>query len=228
MEIEEIEACFEQVKHSMFLAVVALETVKASNACVSIFNGTKEGNIFNICRESVYLRCIIETRKILEHKKQDKIANLDSIIKEVDNNKKYYAEKHYQNNLEMELSWVENPYPEHEEKLRLFEEVCQETDAEEEKENFYKKIEELKSEWNKFWVDLTKSNPIKDNRDTLVHSFRRAEITMLPMNEVENLLNKIKWFVVQLEYIINDTSAHYDTLYKQSNEIAQLFWQHIQ
>jgi hypothetical protein len=75
--IKNIENNFNQVKINRLVASWALLTLTTSNICVSIFNKTKEGNIFNICRESVYLRCIIETRKILEPNKADKTANLD-------------------------------------------------------------------------------------------------------------------------------------------------------
>ena len=66
MDIKEIEHNFKLVKNNRINASFALRIVKTSNLCIPLFNNTKEGNVFNICRQSVYMRCIVEVRKILE------------------------------------------------------------------------------------------------------------------------------------------------------------------
>ena len=91
MIIEEIEHNFKLVKYSRINASFALRTVKTSNLCIPLFVHTKEGNIFNICRQSVYMRCIVEVRKILEPASSDKKANLCFIINKVYQNRDIFS-----------------------------------------------------------------------------------------------------------------------------------------
>lgn len=139
MDIEEIKRNFDNVKKYALCAELALEAVKQSNACVPIFDKTKEGNVFNICRESLYLRCIVEVRRILEPFNRDKRSNLSFLIQSIFNNKEYFIEEHYQSSIQEECNG-------NEEIKSLFYDI-----AEEEKQNCSNKIDIIQAKWNKIW-----------------------------------------------------------------------------
>ena len=111
---EIIKSNFETLKKNRINASFALSTVKTSNLCISLFNHTKEGNIFNICRQSVYMRCIVEVRKILEPASSDKKANLCFIINKVYQNRDIFAQKNYDDDLNMPTNWFNDELAEYE------------------------------------------------------------------------------------------------------------------
>ena len=212
MDIEEIEHNFRLVKSNRINASFALRTVKTSNLCIPLFNNTKEGNIFNICRQSVYMRCIVEVRKILEPASSGKKANLCFIINKVYQNRDIFAQKHYDDDLNMPTNWFNDELAEYEKKH------CIDT------------IELVYNRWNKLWKLMGENeafNFIRTARDNLVHSMSVANIYMPPMDKVQKLLNIILWFIRKLDYIINNCSSNYRDLDNQAEEIATHFWEHM-
>ena len=212
MDIEEIEHNFRLVKSNRINASFALRTVKTSNLCIPLFNNTKEGNIFNICRQSVYMRCIVEVRKILEPASSGKKANLCFIINKVYQNRDIFAQKHYDDDLNMPTNWFNDELAEYEKKH------CIDT------------IELVYNRWNKLWKLMGENeafNFIRTARDNLVHSMSVANIYMPPMDKVQKLLNIILWFIRKLDYIINNCSSNYRDLDNQAEEIATHFWENM-
>ncbi len=226
MSIEEIEHNFRLVKGSRINASFALRTVKTSNLCISLFNHTKEGNIFNICRQSVYMRCIVEVRKILEPASSDKKANLYFIINQVYQNREIFAQKHYDDDLNMPTNWFNDEPAEYEFGYK----ERRESRAENEKQHCIETIELVYNRWNKLWKLLGESEAfsfIRTARDHLVHSMSATDIYMPPMNKVQKLLNIILWFIRKLDYIINNSSSNYKNLDNEAETIAEQFWEHM-
>lgn len=95
MDIEKLKQNFDILKKYRVYCSLAIHTLETSDITISLFDNTKEGNIFNFCRDALYLKCIVEIRKILEPSHKDKTANLDYIIKNIYNNKEVFAQKHY-------------------------------------------------------------------------------------------------------------------------------------
>ena len=218
MDIEEIKRNFDNVKKYTLCAELALETVKGSNACVSIFNNTKEGNIFNMCRESLYLRCIVEVRRILEPFNGEKRSNLNFLIKSIFDNKEYFIEEHYQSSIQQE-------YNGNEEIESLFYGI-----PEEEKQNCSNQIDIIQAKWEKLWEMLSAGKSlsfIREKRDIMVHSIDVTGISAPPMYKMQKIISIINWFIKKLEYIINNTATSKYLLHRQIKDISKNFWSHM-
>lgn len=216
---EIIKSNFETLKKNRINASFALSTVKTSNLCISIFNNTKEGNIFNICRQSIYMRCIVDIRKILEPHSSEKTANLQYVIEKMYQNKELFGKQHYNDTLEMYNKGKAD-------ELSAYR--CEM--AQLESNRCLKRIELVNHRWNKFWKLLSESASfqfIRDSRDHLVHSLNATNIFMPPMYKVEKILNIILWFIKQLDYIIYNSSSNYDELDKQAERVALNFWSYM-
>lgn len=228
MDIEVLENNFNLVKKNRLIASWALLSVTTSNICVPIFNQTKEGNIFNICRESVYLRCLIETRKTLEPNTKDKTVNLDYIIKQVYNNKDFFIQKHYNDSISIERHWCGSP-----EEFAFIKEYIEERkleEAQKAQQHCLDIIELVNHRWHKLWEFLGNSPAfmfLKEKRDICVHSIKTTDISMPPINKMEKLLNLILWFVKKLDFIIYNTSSNPKELDNEAEKVANKFWQHI-
>lgn len=226
--IKNIEDNFNQVKINRLVASWALLTLTTSNVCVSIFNKTKEGNIFNICRESVYLRCIIETRKILEPNKADKTANLDYIIGQVYNNKDFFIQKHYNDSISIERHWCSSS-----EEFAYIEEYMEKRkleNAQEAQQRCLEVIELVRHRWCKLWTFLGNSPAfmfLKEKRNLCVHSIMTTNIFMPPINKMQKLLNLILWFIKKLDFIIYNTSSNLEELDKEAEFVAYKFWNYM-
>lgn len=218
MDIEEIKRNFDNVKKYALCAELALEAVKQSNACVPIFDKTKEGNVFNICRESLYLRCIVEVRRILEPFNRDKRSNLSFLIQSIFNNKEYFIEEHYQSSIQEECNG-------NEEIKSLFYDI-----AEEEKQNCSNKIDIIQAKWNKIWEMQSEGKSlyfVREKRDIMVHSIDVTNIYAPPMYKMQKIISIINWFIKKLEYIINNTATSKYLLHKQIKDISKNFWSHM-
>ena len=218
MDIEEIKRNFDNVKKYALCAELALEAVKQSNACVPIFVKTKEGNVFNICRESLYLRCIVEVRRILEPFNRDKRSNLSFLIQSIFNNKEYFIEEHYQSSIQEECNG-------NEEIKSLFYDI-----AEEEKQNCSNKIDIIQAKWNKIWEMQSEGKSlyfVREKRDIMVHSIDVTNIYAPPMYKMQKIISIINWFIKKLEYIINNTATSKYLLHKQIKDISKNFWSHM-
>ena len=229
-DIKELKEIFNLVKSRYLTAILALKTVKASNTCVELFNNTTEGNIFNICRQSSYLRCIVEVRRILEPSSKDKVANLKYLIEQTYKNKEYFAQEHYNIRLTPDVSWVGEVTPERNPELSNFFDDTIKYMANEEKMKCLEKMELINHRWECFW-ELLRVNKdfsfIRDTRDELVHSFNIVTVKAAPMNKMQKMMNLILWFIKKLDYIINDTSSHYEYLNEQAENIALNFWKKV-
>lgn len=213
----------EILKSRRILAFLALQTVKASNVCVNLFNHTVEGNVFNICRESVYLRCIVEVRKMLEPYDKNKTVNLSYLIKHVYKNREYFAQDHYGKELGIGAVLCGKTTPD----FVSYFEGEKKFMANEERNKCLQRIERLNHRWNVFWNLLGKDKPlffIRDIRDMFVHSMSVTTIFMPPINKMQKIINLILWFIKELDYIINDVSLDCENLSKQSEMIAYSFW----
>lgn len=218
MDIEEIKRNFDNVKKYALCAELALEAVKQSNVCVPIFDKTKEGNVFNICRESLYLRCIVEVRRILEPFNRDKRSNLSFLIQSIFNNKEYFIEEHYQSSIQEECNG-------NEEIKSLFYDI-----AEEEKQNCSNKIDIIQAKWNKIWEMQSEGKSlyfVREKRDIMVHSIDVTNIYAPPMYKMQKIISIINWFIKKLEYIINNTATSKYLLHKQIKDISKNFWSHM-
>ena len=225
--INTLKEIFDLVKSRYFTAILALKTIKTSNVCIEVFNKTKEGNIFNICRQSAYLRCIIEVRRILENTSKEKVANLKYLIEQMYENKEYFAQEHYDRRLIQDISWVGEITPEKKTELSSFFDASIKYMADEEKVKCLEKIELTNHRWKCFWNLLSKNSDfsfVKDIRDELVHSFNTVTIEAASIDKMQKMMNLILWFIKKLDYIINDTSSHYDDLNRQVEATALKFW----
>lgn len=227
-DIKILEDNFNQVKNNRIIAFWALLSVTTSNICVPIFNQTKEGNIFNICRESIYLRCIIETRKILEPNKADKTINLAYVINQVYNNKDYFIKKHHKDSISRERHWCgtsEEPVF-----VKKIIEKRKLEDAREAQQRCFDAIELVKHRWDKLWILMSNNSAftfLKQKRDICVYSIKTADISMPPINKMKKLLNLILWFIKKLDFIIYNTSSNPEELDNEAEEVANKFWQHM-
>lgn len=227
-DIKTLKEIFDLVKKRYLTAILALKTVKASNMCVELFNNTTEGNIFNICRQSAYLRCIVEVRRILEPSSRDKVANLKYLIEQTYKNKELFAHEHYDRRLTPDdILWVGEITPEKNPELSSFFDENVEYMANEEKMKCLEKMELIHHRWECFWKLLSANNDfsfIRDTRDELVHSFNIVTVKAAPMDKTQKMMNLILWFITKLDYIINDTSSHYEHLNEQAENMALNFW----
>lgn len=228
MDIEVLENNFNLVKKNRLIASWALLSVTTSNICVPIFNQTKEGNIFNICREAVYLRCLIETRKILEPNTKDKTANLDYIIKQIYDNKDFFIQKHYHDSISMEQHWCGSS--EEFAFIKKYIEERKREEAQKAQQRCLDVIELVNHRWYKLWKLLGNSSAfrfLKEKRDLCVHSIMTADISMPPINKMQKLLNLILWFIKKLDFIIYNTSSNYEELDKEAELVAYKFWNYM-
>lgn len=218
MDIEEIKRNFDNVKRYALCAELALETVKQSNACVPIFNNTKEGNIFNICRESLYLRCIIEVRRILEPFNREKRSNLSFLIQSISGNKEYFIEKHCEFSIQQE-------HHGHEDIKSLLNDII-----EEKKQNCSNQIDIIQAKWNKIWKMQSEGRSlyfVREKRNIMIHSIDVTGISAPPMYKMQKIISIINWFIKKLEYIINNTATSKYLLHRQIKDISKNFWSHM-
>lgn len=227
-DIEILKDNFSQIKINRIVASWALLSVNTSNICVSIFNQTKEGNIFNICRESLYLRCIIETRKILEPYKAGKTINLDYVIKQVYKNKDYFIKEHYNDCISIKHCWCGSS-----EEPIFVKEYIEERNLKKAKEAQHQclhTIELVKRRWDQLWGLMSHNSAftfLREKRDICVHSIKATNISMPPVNKMRKLLNLIIWFIKKLDFIIHNTSSNPEELDDRAEEVAIKFWKHI-
>ena len=253
MDIEEIKRNFDNVKKYTLCAELALEAVKQSNACVPIFDKTKEGNVFNICRESLYLRCIVEVRRILEPFNRDKRSNLSFLIQSIFNNKEYFIEEHYRfamqqehnGNEEIEFLFCDiveeekqhcsNQIDIIQEKWNKIREMQSEVGslydiAEEEKQHCSNQIDIIQAKWNKIWKMQSEGRSlyfVREKRNIMIHSIDVTNVYAPPMYKMQKIISIINWFIKKLEYIINNTATSKYLLHRQIKDISKNFWSHM-
>ena len=219
-DIDELKNNFNLMNSFRRNSLFCLETYMSSNVCVTKLNNTIEANIFNLIRQSLYMRAIIELRKILEPQNHNKNANLSSIINYINNNKDVFAKQHYVVDLNIGSICIEDIDQEFYKKFREY-------SAYESKEKCLKTISLLKGRWNKYWHYLSNSDSfkiIRENRDYLVHSYSNTVESFPSINKIKKVLRITTWFIKKIDYIINNCSFSYDTELEKVRYISTEYW----
>ena len=188
----------------------------------------KQKKVFNICRESVYLRYFIETRIILEPNKADKTANLDYIIVQVYSNKDFFIQKHYNDSISIERHWCGSS--EEFTSIKEYIEKCKLENAQKAQQRCLEVIELVRHRWCKLWTFLGNSPAfmfLKEKRNLCVHSIMTTNIFMPQINKMQKLLNLILWFIKKLDFIIYNTSSNPEELDKEAELVAYKFWSYM-
>ncbi|MDD4520247.1 MAG: hypothetical protein PHI50_05170, partial [Alphaproteobacteria bacterium] len=202
----------------------ALKTVINSNIALEKFNKTPEAHTFLLIKNSLWVRCIVELRKVLEPKDKNKTVNLQFLVNQVSENEDFFAKKHYENYLSHMVkgdNGEETYFP-----AKFFTKKPEERakDAEEKCRN---DIHLLKKRWKCMW-DLLGENPsfsfLKDERDNLVHSLDEKGIKYYSIYKVGKLLNITEWFIKKLDFIVFNEDIPLMFSEKNLDDLSKSFW----
>ncbi|NCB50063.1 MAG: hypothetical protein EOM53_05255 [Alphaproteobacteria bacterium] len=227
MDIKKIEENLKEVNSNRITSFFALKTVINSNIALEKFNKTPEAHTFLLIKNSLWIRCIVELRKVLEPKGKVKTVNLQFLVNQVSENEDFFAKKHYEDYLKVPETYirvtngedtllpVESFQKQREERAKDAEEKCRND------------IHLLKKRWKCMW-DLLGKKPsfsfLKDERDNLVHSLDEKGIKYYSIYKVGKLLNITKWFIKKLDFIVFNKDIPLMFSEKNLDDLSKSFW----
>lgn len=221
---EEIQRNFKLAMSFRQNAVFCLETMLSSKGYINVLNNTREANVFNLIGNCLYSKALIEIRKILEPSGKDKKANISSIIKYIEDNKAYFADKHYKDSLGAYITDDTNITSD----IKDFIKKKNEEEALEAKDYCEKQIDLIIKMWYFFWKQLdNKYKFIRENRDFIVHSLSKEVTTLPSISKLYKVINIITWFMRKIDFIINNNAYGYQYEKEQFSNISEEFWSHI-